>query len=375
MLGENLQLALTIHEVQTLGIPSNRMETMVVKPNWPWCCGLEAFKTASMRQHLQRSCPPKKQFWGAQVASSCMSRQIWYCSANLSSGNLKYWDVDRKLVRWSGSSIPFQSNLGRWILKWFSLASANPARRGNLANMLAAWPWEPRSSAAFFHFFKVMLSFVLFSPPILEMSTSFFFGLKASFLALFKSPYSKYSGKPANLCIVGCSLVWTWACSTPFPSNGILPGIQFHMPDVPISCRRANCELQGFIAFVLDLKEDQAPWGLAVWLAPLAVWCLLFKTPFSSCATLSNCWPKCHLETCIYMQCVQKKCTQVRPSERNTKFIPFAHVVCEFQTTPKQLLFLVEEMMVSWQKFWQSFIPKSGSLGVRNSGEVRRQCE
>lgn len=30
-------------------------------------------------------------------------------------------------------------------------------------------------------------------------------------------------------------------------------------PSVPISSlRRANCELQGFIAFLLDLKEDQA---------------------------------------------------------------------------------------------------------------------
>ncbi len=104
------------------------------------------------------------------------------------------------------------------------------------------------------------------------------------------------------------------------------------MPDVPISCRRANCELQGFIAFVLDLKEDQAPWGLAVWLAP----------PFSSCATLSNCWPKCHLETCIYMQCVQKKYTQVRPSERNTNFIQFAHVVCEFQ---KKWCFLLKKWL------------------------------
>lgn len=48
-------------------IPSSRMETMVVKPNWPWCCGREAFKTASMRQHFRQEVAQKKTVLGGAI--------------------------------------------------------------------------------------------------------------------------------------------------------------------------------------------------------------------------------------------------------------------------------------------------------------------
>ena len=73
-------------------IPSSRMETMVVKPNWPWCCGREAFKTASMRQHFRQEVAQKKQFWGVLFRDG-QNWYSWYRSASIfgNFGQSTFW--------------------------------------------------------------------------------------------------------------------------------------------------------------------------------------------------------------------------------------------------------------------------------------------
>ena len=119
-------------------------------------------------------------------------------------------------------------------------------------------------------------------------------------------------------------------------------------PSVPISSlRRANCELQGFIAFFIGLEGGPGLRNrrLAVWW-----WLFLFKlrvktstvaTFFATVESRSVIWRL----AVIYMQGVQNKYTQVRSSERKYLFHIFAHVVCEFQTTQKQVLFLLKKAL------------------------------
>lgn len=140
----------------------------------------------------------------------------------------------------------------------------------------------------------------------------------------------------ANLChFVGSPWVWTPYLSMENP------------PSVPISSlRRANCELQGFIAFLLDLKEDQAS-EIGDWQCGGGFFVLKRQQLLHFLKLLRI--TKCHLETCSYLHAM---CTeQIHSSEIFWKKVPISYICPCFLVNSKAprskfLLFLLKKAQI-----------------------------